>query len=81
MNTVLAIETTGRFDERSRLIMDEVPKITSRRVRIVIYVEPEENTRAADIRRLQALMDEIGYDAMAKGLTPEILQEILADER
>jgi ubiquinone biosynthesis protein COQ9 len=33
-----------------------------------------------DNRSLAEVMDEIGYQAQARGLTPEILAEILADE-
>jgi len=33
-----------------------------------------------DNRSLAEVMDELGYQAQARGLTPEILAEILADE-
>lgn len=34
----------------------------------------------ADVDSLKRTMDEIGYNAQSRGLTPEILESLLADE-
>ena len=49
------------------------------KIKVMMSLELEEKRKEA-AKRLSILMDKASEEAQANGLTPEILQEILADE-
>ncbi|HEY9704062.1 MAG TPA: hypothetical protein V6C58_16550 [Allocoleopsis sp.] len=48
--------------------------------KMIFFLQPITTNKQAAIKKLRQTMAEIGNKAQARGLTPEILEEILADE-
>lgn len=76
MNTTsISIEV----DEDSARAFSQAPAEEQRKLQLLLALRLRELT-ASPARPLQEIMDEIGARAHARGLTPEILEELLADE-
>ena len=67
-------EIAQYYDQASELEKEQI--IT----KMIFFLQPITTNKQAAIKKLRQTMAEIGNKAQARGLTPEILEEILADE-
>lgn len=82
MQTFTANEAKNRFGELLDIVQREPVRVTSRDsvVGVMVSIEDYEAMRAFYADRLRKTMDETADAAEQAGMTPEILEQLLADE-
>jgi prevent-host-death family protein len=82
MQTFTANEAKNRFGELLDIVQREPVRVTSRDrvVGVMVSIEDYEAMRAFYADRLRKTMDETADAAEQTGMTPEILEQLLADE-
>jgi prevent-host-death family protein len=82
MQTFTANEAKNRFGELLDIVQRKPVRVTSRDrvVGVMVSIEDYEAMRAFYADRLRKTMDETADAAEQAGMTPEILEQLLADE-
>jgi prevent-host-death family protein len=82
MQTFTANEAKNRFGELLDIVQREPVRVTRRDrvVGVMVSIEDYEAMRAFYADRLRKTMDETADAAEQAGMTPEILEQLLADE-
>ena len=73
------VNITIEVDEAAARAYAESPPENQRTLQLLLSLRLQE-LAASPGRSLQTVMDEIGEEAEARGLTPEILETLLRDE-